>query len=92
MSGNHNSKITRHENIYGERSSNVLPLHLKQIFTEGVGDGIKSWIPSKIFSTLKNIILAGKKCFVIPGNRVGLNTKWFFLSKTTTKNVMSRLI
>ena len=40
--------------------SNVLPLHLKQtfppmiwIFTEGEGDGIKSRLPFKIFSTLK---------------------------------------
>ena len=39
--------------------SNVLPLHLKQtfppiiwIFTEGEGDGIKSRLPFKIFSTL----------------------------------------
>ena len=39
--------------------SNVLPLHLKQtfppiiwIFTEGEGDGIKSRLPLKIFSTL----------------------------------------
>ena len=38
--------------------SNVLPLHLKQtfppitrIFTEGEGDGIKSRLPFKIFST-----------------------------------------
>ena len=41
-------------------SSNVLPWHLKQtfppiiwIFTEGVGDGIKSRLPFKIFSTLR---------------------------------------
>ena len=38
----------------------VLPLHLKQtfppiiwIFTEGEGDGIKSRLPLKIFSTLQ---------------------------------------
>ena len=41
--------------------SNVLPLHLKQnfpliiwIFTEGEGDGIKSRLLFKIFSTLRN--------------------------------------
>ena len=42
--------------------SNVLPLHLKRtfpsmiwIFTEGEGDGIKSRLPFKIFSTLLKI-------------------------------------
>ena len=42
--------------------SNVLPLHLKQtfppiiwIFTEDEGDGIKSRLPFKIFSTLLKI-------------------------------------
>ena len=45
-------------------ASNVLPLHLKQtflpkiwIFTEGEGDGIKSRLPFKIFSTLILAIL-----------------------------------
>ena len=40
--------------------SNVLPLHLNQtfppiiwVFTEGEGDGMKSRLPFKIFSTLK---------------------------------------
>ena len=44
--------------------SNVLPLHLKQtfpsmilVFTEGEGDGIKSRIPFKIFSTLQNCLV-----------------------------------
>ena len=43
--------------------SNVLPLHLKHtfppiiwIFIEGVGDGIESKLPFKIFSTLKYIM------------------------------------
>ena len=43
--------------------SSVLPLHIKQtfppiiwIFTEGEGDGIKSRLPFKIFSTLKIIL------------------------------------
>ena len=43
--------------------SNALSLHLKQtfppiilIFTEGVGDGIKSRLPFKIFSTLRNLL------------------------------------
>ena len=42
--------------------SNVLPLHLKQIFLpiiwiliEGEGDGIESNLPFKIFSTLLEI-------------------------------------
>ena len=49
---------------------NVLPLHLKQtflptwIFTEGEGDGIKSRLPFKIFSTLSicSFHLIGKVC------------------------------
>ena len=43
--------------------SNVLPLHLKEAFppiiwilTEGEGDGIKSRLPFKIFSTLFNYL------------------------------------
>ena len=47
--------------------SNVLPLHLNQtfppviwIFTEAEGDGIESWLPFKIFSTL-TLILVFKK-------------------------------
>ena len=46
--------------------SNILPLHHKQtfppiiwIFTEGEGDGIKSRLPSKIFSTLHISIQKG---------------------------------
>ena len=49
-------------------SSNVLPLHLKQtlssiigIFTEGEGDGIKSRLPFKIFSTLPSRFLDHQK-------------------------------
>ena len=50
--------------------SNVLPLHLKQtfpptiwIFTEGEGDGIKSRLPFKTFSTLKKTLPSTKECF-----------------------------
>ena len=46
--------------------SNILPLHLKQtfqpiiwIFTEGEGDGIKSRLPFKIFTTLTGIADSG---------------------------------
>ena len=46
---------------------NVLPLHLKQtfpciiwIFTKGKGDGIKSRLPFKIFSTLSLFFLGWK--------------------------------
>ena len=34
-------------------SSNVLPLLLKQTFSDGEGDGIESRVPFKIFSTLQ---------------------------------------
>ena len=53
---------------------NVLPLHLKQtfppiiwIFTEGEGDGIKSRLPFKIFSTLHVIMGQLKRwgCFFL---------------------------
>ena len=62
--------------------SNVLPLHLKQtflpiilIFTEGEGDGIKSRLPFKIFSTL---LLAG-------------TGKWFYQGTKTNTIIREKM-
>ena len=41
------------QTIENKMPSNVLPLHLKQISTEGEGDGIKSKLLFKTFPTLQ---------------------------------------
>jgi hypothetical protein len=53
--------------------SNVLPLHLKQIFlpvipifTKGEDDGIKTMLPFKIFSTLTNLLEKANKTLMTP--------------------------
>ena len=66
----------------GKAPSNVLPLHVKQIFppimwifTEGEGDGIESRVPFKIFSNLQNKCYwfssstdnsLGRQCIICP--------------------------
>ena len=74
------------------KPSNVLPLHFKQTFlpiiwtfTEGVGDGIESRLPFKIFSTLlRTMIKILENVFYFQYYWVGFmiifswdpNTKW----------------
>ena len=76
--------------------SNVLPLHLKQtflpiiwIFTEIEGDGIKSRLPFKMFSTLKKQVVLGEQDWTFPytsaANQAQFGLKWAGLAMPVSR-------